>query len=232
MQEGRLTEVMEDIRKDEWKKLEDYLQNKLGYEDYTWGWTFVHFMMSTPKYAPRFRKFFIGLPSGGAKRSAMGIGGMRTVEGEAILEHFRKTMGIRDLTALEKEWHDYVRNGLKLTTERGFEEAGNAAWRNGQRLKAKRFYKEALDKGSRSPEVHMNYAEILLGDEKRDDAVALLRKAMDYDPLNGRIYRALSDAYRSMEGDEAKKEAKRLRLLAREVDPDSVGVYDSLDEEE
>jgi tetratricopeptide (TPR) repeat protein len=232
VQEGRLTEVLEDVRKGEMRKLEDYLAGKLGYDDYTWGWSFVHYMMSTPKYAARFKRFFMGLPSGGAKRSAMGIGGMRTVEGEAILEHFRKTMGVGDLKALEAEWHEYVKTGLKLTSERGLEEAGHAAWRNGQRIKARRFYKEALEKGSKSPEVHSNYAELLVSDGKVDEAIALLGKAVDHDPLNGNLYLALSRAWRGKEGDDAKKEARRLRLLAREVDPDSAGVFDFFDEED
>jgi tetratricopeptide (TPR) repeat protein len=231
VQEGRLTEVLEDIRRGTWHKLEDYLSNKLGYEDYTWGWSFVHFMMSTPKYAARFRKFFLSLARGSDVKRSQFRGNMRTVEGPAILEAFRKSMGITDLAPLEKEWHEYIQNGLKITTERGFEEAGHAAWRNGQTIKAKRFYKEALEKGSRSPEVHANYADALLRDSKVDEAVELLKKGVAFDPLNGRLYMALGNAVGMKEGEESKKESRRLRLLAREIDPDNVDWFDLADED-
>jgi tetratricopeptide (TPR) repeat protein len=231
VQEGRLTEVLEDIRKGEFKKLEDYLQNKLGYEDYTWGWSFVH-MMNTPKYAPRFRKFFLSLAKGDVKRSQF-RGDMRTVEGPEILATFKKTMGITDLAALEKEWYDYIQKTLKLTTERGFEEAGDAAWGNGQRLKAARFYKQALEAGSKSPTVHVNYAEHLQRKpEGVDEAIALLKKAVDYDPLNPSLYIALARAWRHKDGEDkaAKDEAARLYGLAQDIDPDCVDMSALIEE--
>jgi tetratricopeptide (TPR) repeat protein len=230
VQEGRLTEVLEDVRKGEMKKLEDYLSNKLGYEDYTWGWSFVHFMMSTPKYSARFRKFFLSLAKGDVKRAQF-RGDMRTVEGPEILATFRKSMGISDLAALEAEWHDYIKNGLKLTTERGFEEAGDAAWRNGQTLKATRFYKLALEAGSKSPTVHMNYADILVNKQQVDEAIELLKKAVGYDPLNPQLYTALARAYRSKPDDEsARAEATRLYGLATDIDPDNVDMVALIEE--
>jgi tetratricopeptide (TPR) repeat protein len=234
VQEGRLTEVLEDIRKKEFKKLEDYLSNKLGYEDYTWGWTFVHFMMSTPKYAPRFRKFFLSLAKGDVKRSPHEyFSDMRTVEGTEILATFRKSMGIADLPALEKEWYDYIQSTLKLTSERGFEEAGDAAWRNGQRLKAARFYKQALDAGSKSPSVHENYAEHLMRKpEGVDEAIALLKKAVGHDPLNASLYIALARAHRRKGADDpaAKDEAARMYGLAQDIDPDVVDEWALIEE--
>lgn len=230
IQEGRLTEVMTDIQGGEMKRLEDYLSGRLGYDDYTWGWTFVHFMMSTPKYSSKFRRFFMALASAKDIKRVPFTAGMKTVEGDEILDSFKRYMGVRDLDALEKEWHSYIKDTLKVSTERGYEEAGNAAWRNGQTLKATRFYKLALEKGSRSPSVHSNYATILMNKGQNEEAVALLKKGTEYDPLNSRLWAALARATRRLGTDEAKKEATRLSLLAQEIDPDNVDLIGLIEE--
>src|SRR5205085_1196980 len=116
VQEGRLTEIQADIAKGEKKPLDKFLRNQLEYDDYTWGWSFVHFMMQTPKYATKFRKFYVALPT--AKdivRSADRWGG-QTVEGEALYGAFKKYMGIEDVRTLQDEWYQYIDTKLKATT--------------------------------------------------------------------------------------------------------------------
>jgi hypothetical protein len=220
LQEGRLTEVQTDIAKGERRSLSKLLANELGYDDYTWGWTFVHFMMESPKYGPKFRKFYSSMPT--AKdfvRSPFRGGEMTTVEGGALTMAFRKYMGIDDLGALEKEWHAYIDEKLKVESVYGFEEAAFAAQQSGRRLRAKRFFKLALEKGSKNPIVMLRYGGLV---EHEDSALAqeLFRKGIELDPLNTSLYVALGRLLRRTGDEESEKEGKRLLALARDINAD------------
>jgi hypothetical protein len=220
VQDGRLTEVMTDMQGGEMKKLEDYLRGQLGYDDYTWGWSFVHFMMETPKYTPKFKQFFLALAR--AKDiQRTGTGRHRTVLGEEFLRAFKKHMGVQDLSKLEQEWYEHVK-ALKFEGVRGYERAALAALSTGQKLKATRYFKLALEKGSKNPAVYLRYSSLLLSDNKAQEAVDLLKKGIPFDPMNADLYAALGRATRRLDGDANKAEGKRLLELAREIDPDNV----------
>lgn len=220
IQDGRLTEILTDIQGGETKKLEAWLKGDLGYDDYTWGWSFVHYMMQTPKYAAKFKQFFLALAR--AKDiQRTGSGRFRTVTGDEFLRAFKKYMGVSDLPALEKEWHDYVKS-LRFEGVRGYERAALAALSTGQRLKATRYFKLALEKGSKNPAVFLRYSSLLLADGKAQEAVDLVKKGIPNDPLNADLYAALGRATRRLEGAENEAEGKRLLELAREIDPDNV----------
>jgi tetratricopeptide (TPR) repeat protein len=221
VQEGRLTEVLTDIQGGETKKLEDYLSNRLGYDDYTWGWSFVHFMMETPKYSKRFQSFFLALGRDkDVKRVDDGRG--TTVEGDEIVRVFKKHLGVTDLAPLEKEWHEYIKTKLKVETQRGYERAAIAAQRTGQSIRARRFFKLAIEKGSTNPQVYRAYARNLLYDDKPAEAIELLRKGITLDPLAAGLYATLAVALRGQGGTERLAEAKRLKELAREIDPENL----------
>lgn len=119
LQEGRLTEVQTDIAKGERKSLEKLVKNELGYEDYTWGWTFVHFMMETPKYSKKFQTFYRSLSSAKDIKRVSFQGDMTTIEGPELLRAFKKAMGVDDLAALEKEWNAYIDTKLKSRASSG-----------------------------------------------------------------------------------------------------------------
>ena len=229
LQEGRLTEVQTDIQGGEMRSLDKYLTDQLGYEDYTWGWSFVHFMMETPKYASKFQKFYVGLAKGKDVERVPSQGTMRTVQGPEILRVFKKYMGVDDIPALEKEWYEYIK-GLKLTTSRGYEEAGFAALGTGQRIKAKRFFKMAVDKGSTNPQLYERYADVLRSEDHVDEAIPLLKKGIELDPLSASLYLSLGKALRASSRDEDKTEGERMLKLARELDPDNVDLEILFDE--
>ena len=151
LQEGRLTEVQTDIAKGERKSLEKLVKNELGYEDYTWGWTFVHFMMETPKYSKKFQTFYRSLSSAKDIKRVSFQGDMTTIEGPELLRAFKKAMGVDDLAALEKEWNAYIDTKLKLESVVGFEEAAFAASASNRPLRANRFFKLAVENGSTNP---------------------------------------------------------------------------------
>ena len=218
--EGRLTEVMTDVQGGNMMKLEDYLLNKLQYRDYTWGWTFVHFMMETPKYSKKFKKFFLGLARDkDVKRTQQGR--RTTVLGPDFLDAFKRKMRIKDLAKLEQEWHDYIRQDLKLETHRGYEKAARAAMGTGRRVKAKRYYRKAIENGSTNPSVYLQYAGMIMGDVKIDEVEDLVKKAISFDPLHSDSYVYLARV-RDAQGNS--EEATRIRRLVREMDPENTSV--------
>ena len=220
--EGRLTEVLTDIQGGEMKKVRDYLTNKLGYHDYTWGWSFVHFMMETKKYRKRWKRFFIGLARDKrVKRIGRGRGGKSIPDGE-ILRYFQLVMKVKDLDALEKEWHAYIKQNLKLSSHRGYEKAARAAASTGQSKKARRYYKLAVEKGSKNPKVYSRYAKILWNEGHYAEAKALVKKALIIDPLSASLYVDLAQIARREGGEKGKKEAARYYNLAKEIDPENM----------
>lgn len=214
--EGRLTEVKTDIEGGDFMRLEDYLRNELGYKDYTWGWTFVHMMMETPRYAKKFKRFFIGLAKDkSAKRRN------NTITGDDLLEYFKLKMKLRDIDALEKEWHDYIQQDLKLTSHRGYEQAAKSLERTGQGRKAKRFYKKAIEAGSKNPRVYISYARML---DDKNEAIELMKKATTFAPLTARVWAQMGRYMRNRDDKESKKEGERLLRLAVEMDPNDSAV--------
>lgn len=226
VQEGRLTEVQTDIAAGEKKSLADLLQNKLGYEDYTWGWTFCHFMMETPKYTPKFRAFYIALSRGkDVVRSDGGFGGWKTVEGPQIQAAFQKIMGLKDLVMLEQEWMEYVKGRLKAESVVGLEEAAFAAFNTNQTIRAERFFKAAIEKGSTNPSVYRRFGDLKARKSASSaEAIELYRKGLEFDPLSADLYTRLGREIRAAKGDENDKEGKRLLELAREIDPDNADI--------
>lgn len=217
--EGRLTEVITDIQGDEFCKLEDFLTNELGYQDYTWGWTFVHFMMSTKKYEKKFRRFFVALAKGKSVKRELN-GSMKTVSGKEMLRVFKKMMKIKDLSALEKEWYAYIKREMKLTSHRGYEKAARAALGTGQRVRARRFFRMAIEKGSTNPATYLRYADTLTGADSREKAIGLVKRAIELDPFNAPAYSKLARFMKTSD----KKESARLYALALEIDPDNTDI--------
>ena len=217
--EGRLTEVMTDIQGGEFKKLEDFLGNKLEYADYTWGWTFVHFMMSTKKYEKKFKKYFLDLAkSKSVKREFTGSRG--TVSGKEMIRYFKKRMGIKDLAKLEAEWYAHIQQNMKLTSHRGYEKAARAALSTGQRVRARRFFRMAIEKGSTNPGTYLRYADTLTGSDSTEKAIGLIKRAIELDPFDATAYSKLGRFMRPTD----KKESDRLYALAIEIDPNNIDI--------
>src|SRR5262249_35696486 len=125
IQESRLAEIQSDIDAGTWFPLKDYLDAaKPHYEDYYWGWSFIHFMISTPKYEKNFKRFFVDLSRAkDVKRTPTGQGDFTSVTAEECVRVFKDRLGVKDLSALEKEWYEYVKK-LDAPGVRGYEQAG------------------------------------------------------------------------------------------------------------
>lgn len=224
VQEGRLTEVQTDLAKGDRPTLDKYLRGLLGYDDYTWGWTFVHYMMSTPKYAKKFKAFYAALPEGkDVTRTSSGFD-MVTVKGDDVVAAFKKYMGVDDLAPLEKEWFDYVETGLKVSSVAGLEKAAFAAKRAGRDIRAKRLFEEALAKGSKNPVLYLRYGEMVSYSDSTK-AEALFRRGLELDPLSAALWTELGLVIKRREGAENEANGKKLIQLAAEIDPESVETW-------
>ncbi len=220
--EGRLVEVQTDISAGKWVRLEALVSTEDMYEHYTWGWSLVHFLMNRAAYASKFQKFVLALPSAkDVKREAEGFG-LATVRQPDVFEAFKLYMGLKDaeaVAALEREWHAYVRDELKVTSARGLEQAAMTASRTypPRPIRAKRLFKEALEKGSDNPVALHRYGQLLAADGEKSAARELFEKALARDPLEASFYDSLASVLPA--GDSS--ESERLRKLAQEIEPNA-----------
>lgn len=220
--EGRLCELKLDWQQGERIGLEQLVSTDRMYEHYTWGWSLAYFLMKDPRYAKRFQRFVASLPSGkGIRREVMGVDNLKTVEGAEVWKAFKAELGLKDaaaIAALEKEWHEFIDHKLQVESHRGLEMAARSAANHGQPIKAKRLFKEAVERGSTNARTFSHYAELLAGDGEHDRALELWRKALEIDPLDAEAYASMG---RSLRAQGKHDEARRLRRLARDIDPDN-----------
>jgi len=195
IQEGRLCEIQTDIAGGERLTLETLITTEGMYQHYTWGWSLVHYLMNDTRYADKFQKFFFALSkSRDAKREKMDVDNLSTMKQDEVWKLFRVELGLKDAGAvrkLETDWYNYIDQKLVLVTASGLAKAGFAAAGTNRPIKARRFFKEAIEKGSTNPLVFHRYAELLEMDGKSSDAKAMLEKAIALNPLEGKFYNAL-----------------------------------------
>jgi hypothetical protein len=224
IQEGRLCEIQTDSAGDERPGLAQLISAPRGspgaYQHYTWGWSFVHFLMNDARYRDKFVRFFLSLSGAkGVAHVSAGNGDMQTIEQADVLTVFMRELGLKDANALRKleaEWYDYVDTKLKLVGASGLEKAGFEAKHAGRKLRATRLLQEALDKGSTNALVYKELAELLVDAGKPEVSIELLKKGLAIDPLNGEFYHLLAERMRAF-GKDHKDEFERLQALAKEV---------------
>ncbi|PCJ52684.1 MAG: hypothetical protein COA70_11865 [Planctomycetota bacterium] len=228
--EGRLTEVQTDIAQDEWMSLEEMLSTDM-YQHYTWGWTFVHFLMNDKRYEKKFRKFYIGLANDKkVKRESMGVDNLKTVRQAEVLEVFKRYMKIKtdeDFLALEREWYAYIERELHVTTAHGKEKAAQNAERYGRPIRARRLYTEAIETGEASALAYHHFAELLVSQARKGKGDKMeqwklaekhWQTAIEMAPMTGEFYFAYGEALRRF-GD--KEEGSRMMFLAADIDPEN-----------
>jgi tetratricopeptide (TPR) repeat protein len=219
--EGRLTEIQMDVLNDEMMGLEKMLSAEM-YAHYYWGWSLVHFLMNDKSHRKKFEKFVKDLVAGkGVRHEPYGMGFV-TVPMPKVWEHFKRCYGLKsdeDVKVFEEAWHAYVKDNLKLVTSRGLEKAAVRAMNAGRDIRAKRLFKEAIEKGSDTAMTYHHYAELLEQKGGRTEAIEYRKKALELAPLEASLYAELGRALRFGGGDE--EEGKRLMKLALELDPDN-----------
>ncbi len=234
LQEGRLWEIQADIAAGERAELHAMIVDEESYHHYTWGWSLVHYLMNNSKLKPRFESFFLALSKGkGVRRDPVGFDNLMTCSGEEVWRVFQSELGLKDAESvrkLEVEWHDYVDDLIaKNTSVSGKEKAGYKAVETNRPIRAKRFFKEALDAGSRSARVVVEYAVLLGIDGKNKEALALFDRAIAIDPLNGAFYGRKGRLLKAMKTEAA--EGERLIKLAKELGGDDEWIEIIFDED-
>jgi len=224
LQEGRLAVIQDAIRRDEWQGLEDLIrlpQSSFNATHYAWGWSFVHYMMSNPKTAKAFKKFYLALGRDKKIKRIPHFYDIKKCEPEVQIEVFKKYLKVEDLKEVEKGWHDYVK-GLKAASASGYRRGGDIALARGMPIKAQRLFKTALDMGDTNCLTHFGYGRALYQKGKYNEAKQQFQKAVDIDPLQGRFWMYLADAMERVKGN--KDEIERMRRLAVEIEPDNTNL--------
>ncbi|MEZ6016798.1 MAG: hypothetical protein R3F49_16895 [Planctomycetota bacterium] len=223
IQNGRLATIRSEMANGERVPLRRLITTA-GYEDYTWGWSFVHMLLEDPRYAKPFRKFFIGLATDKSVKRTRGSGlNLKNVTGEEVLRYFMECMGLKeesDLRDLEAEWYRYIE-------ELQFDGKGAKVWeaqmarRLGERKRALRLFAEAIteDEASVSAKAHYDYALMLSGGQR----IEQLRRAVVKAPLDA-MYRYTLGTQLIGNGEEV--EGKREVQLALEIEP-GLDVYEA-----
>ncbi len=233
---GRLTVIRAMIERDEWVGLRNMLTgcNDRNQTDYSWGWSFVHFMMKDKKNGPRFRKFFTSLAlDKNVDRIIQSIGSHRLkgVSGEVMLETFSDHLRLKegDLEEMESAWHDYIREELAIEDSRGLATAAWFAFAQGRKFRAKRLYEEAVEAGTEDSLTYYRYGIVLDATDEEAAARENWARAVELDPLVPEYYIAWGRSLLGETKDESWEEGKRLLQLALEIEPDNFYLERNLD---
>ena len=236
VQSGRLCVLWNRIGDGKFQDLEELIRTpRVNVEQYAWAWSFCHFLMSTEKYSKRFMKYYLALGSDKrVKRTEYGFG-LKQIPVDEQIAQFKKHLKVKDLDALEKEWHEYIKTKLALdSVDIDYASAGWISFIYGETSKARKFFKKAIAKGSASSYVYYMHGMLQNRLGRRTKAMADAKKATELDPLHARSWALLGEC-KYEKGD--KKEGMRLMELARELAPDDTQIwYDietrKLDEQE
>ncbi len=220
IQEGRLTEIKNDISSGRVLSIEEIVVEK-AYTDYTWGWALVHFCMNSKELKKGFVKYANGLANDRKVARVPFAFNLNTVSPEESLRYFKECLKLTkdgDLEQLTKRYHTYIEEELVLEGPSGLEKAGMGAVQAGKYIRARRLFSEAREAGGLSAVGCYQYAKLV---RSADKALArdLYQDATLLAPLTGTYWYE----YGRLHLDET--EGARLMALAKELDPE-VGAYD------
>jgi tetratricopeptide (TPR) repeat protein len=225
IQEGRLITMNKWREKGNDYSLEELMRvppGAFGGLEYAWAWTFIHFMMETPKYKKKFMKYYVGLAKDSGVKHEDGHYWYPTVKASEDVAYFKKIFGARSMEKLNQEWHDYIDNNLKVTSPAGYlREASALFWvnENDKALEAIETAETGWE-GEPTPILYLTKGRLLMRKKKYDSARDAFKKAIELDPINGRYYYYLGDALEKMKKKKVLEEAIRLKNLAREISHD------------
>ncbi|MBI4879925.1 MAG: tetratricopeptide repeat protein [Planctomycetes bacterium] len=223
-QEGRLVILMDEMDGGENQDLEGLLRDSVFQDGikYAWAWSLCHKLMENAKTRPKFKAYVDKLARGTAEREANPRNpNFMWVKRDFAIDQFKKTLGVQDLDAYEKEWYDYIRS-MKVESARGYHAAAMFCKRWDRNVRAGVFFKKAIEGYTTNPSTYLGYGELLIEDDKAKEAIEVLQKGIQLDPMNPHMYRHLGEAYRKLADGDSKDTGKKYQLLAIDMDP-----YDS-----
>lgn len=229
-QSGRLAVLHAQIKDKKWLKLETLLKaQRMGAIEYAWTWSFCHFLLHTPKYAKNFKKYFMAIGRDSRLKTVARFAQIRGIPSEEVVRSFKKYLRVKDLEALQKEWYQYITEGpLSLTrAQLNWGEAAYIMSLYGEHAKARRYYKKAIDDGSKDAYVHYGYAKLKLAQNMPGIAIKYSKKALEFDPLHARAWSLQGDAMTKKDLED--KEGMRLLELAHEMAPEDQQIWFALE---
>ena len=237
IQDGRLMVIKDEIAGGSWLGLEEMMRiPRFNAVHYAWGWSFIHFLMSNPKYEKNFKRFYVAMARDKSIDKVPWSFGMKEVPTDEQIRALKKFLKVKSLKTLETEWHEYIKQ-MQPRSARGFAHAGKTFLGQGMPLKAIRFLKNAIDKGDDDPSTYNNLGRALIRKGRSDEAKEQFENAIKRDPLRGMFYINLANCLRGSNQEEVEAERNRLRKLAVEVEPGNFQVlqlselYNALDED-
>ena len=224
LQSARLAVLQDQIDDGKMQKLEEMIRApSINATQYAWAWSLCHFLMTNERYKKRFRRYFLAIGKSSSIKKKSFSGTIRGVSAEEQIKALKKYLKIRKLEELEKDWHAYVTKTLTRREDLDWEGAGWMMMLQGERKKARQFFKKAIEAGSQSAFVYEDYALLQYEDRGNIDIpLKYLDMALKLDPLRPRAW-ALMARCKFTRGE--KKEAERLFALARELDPEDTVIW-------
>ncbi|MFH1999333.1 MAG: hypothetical protein ABIK28_06610, partial [Planctomycetota bacterium] len=236
---NRLILVNEWISTGKVKNLKDALIT-LSYagDDYCYWWSTFHFLMTNPKYATKFKKFYQNLYAlkGVKKENAGSYFGVSPEESVNFLE---KSLGIKDWKALQEEWEAFVKRSVsevgghgwmilgldRLAESRNIKFDKSLEYNDAERAELSKKYLDesikALDKainelGYKTAQVFSWRSRVFKSMNKYKESLDDIQQAVSLDPLNAQYYfnRAVLQ-YRDGKKDIASRDMK----IAKGLDP-------------
>ncbi len=175
---------------------------------YAVGWSFVHFLMESPKYGKKFVGFFRTLPKNSdipAENRPFMNGTRKFVDEPDVLAALEKRLG-RSMEELEEEWRESINNNYQDMPAKGYYRAAQLALfypqDDGSHVtKAFDFFERAVQGGIEDPTCFRRYAELLrkggiiesrqvhkVQDPNPAHAWEMITRAIELDPVNAYSY--------------------------------------------
>ncbi|MDA1195889.1 MAG: tetratricopeptide repeat protein [Planctomycetota bacterium] len=206
-----------------WQGLQALIEmDRIGAVEYSWAWSLCHFLLSSEQYGKGFRKFYKDLGTD-KKVKRVAYGPFVTVPAAEQIELLLKSLKVKSIEALEKEWHDYIRKELALDlVDLDYAGAGWIMSLYGERKKAEEFFEKAVAAGEQSGYVYYSYGKLLYDQGQRDRAGELIQKALDVDPFHARAWmtKGLCHIRKGR-----REEGLKFIDLAMEIDPDDTEIW-------
>ena len=220
IQEGRLVRMHDAMDGGEYQDLESLMREpSIDAMQYAWSWALNHMLLEDSKYERKYRKYVQTMArSKSVKREPWPNNpNYQWVVPQTSIALFQKSLGIRDLGAFEKQWYDYIRS-MEVQSSRGYYEAGLFCQRWNRPVRATLYFKKALEMGSKNPGVYEQLGSVLTSRKKYDEAIDVLKKGIEIDPLNAHLYMRLGRVH--LRQGKQRDLGAELQKLAVEIDPD------------
>ena len=214
VQSGRLAVLQGSIADESWMGLEKLMRApRIDALGYAWAWSFCHFLITSDHYSKGFKKYFLAM--GRSRSIKRRHGRVETVDPNEAIRALKRYLRVKDIKALEKEWHEAVKEQI-TRTDLDWHEAGYIMLLWNQNKMARQFFKKAIDAGSKNAFDYYNYARLQLNRGKYGVALIRAEEALKYDPLHALAWSVLGYA-KFLDGD--RDDGKRCIQLARELAP-------------